>query len=187
MKLILGLGNPEQKYTTTRHNIGFRVVELWGKAQHAHFLTKDKFKAELAEVVVSGEKVLLAKPTTYYNLVGESYRALVDFYKLAPSDVLVVHDELALPFGTIRVREKGSDAGNNGIKSILARGGDETARLRIGVASDHRSVMGDSDFVLGRFSIEEEAILRDAVLPKALELIDDFVANDHIATSHTVT
>ncbi len=148
MKLIIGLGNPEEKYKNTRHNIGFRVLTEYAEKKDVEFALKDKFRACIAELTIDGEKVILAKPTTYYNLVGEAARLITDFYKIAPADILVVHDELALPFGTIRTRIGGSDAGNNGVKSMTQHLGPDTARLRVGVYNELRERMDDADFVL---------------------------------------
>jgi PTH1 family peptidyl-tRNA hydrolase len=187
MKLIFCLGNPEEKYSGTRHNVGFFVADVFAKEHKAEFQLKGKFRAQLAEISVHGEKVLIAKPTTYYNLVGESMRSLIDFYKLEPSDILIVHDELALPFGTVRARIGGSDAGSNGIKSINQHGGQDTNRLRVGIASEMRAVMGDVDFVLGRFNADEQKLLASSIAPKAIELIGIFVADQHEPTSHTIT
>lgn len=186
MKLIFGLGNPESRYDGTRHNIGFSVLDAYADSQDVSFLQKDKFRAQLAECP-GNEKILLAKPVTYYNLVGESLRAIMDFYKLTPDDVLVVHDELALSFGTLRTRHGGSDAGNNGIKSINLHGGSQTVRLRVGVGSEQRAQIADTDFVLGKFTQQEVQALRNKVLPKALEIIDDFVSARHEATTHILT
>ncbi|MEP6710637.1 MAG: aminoacyl-tRNA hydrolase, partial [Candidatus Saccharibacteria bacterium] len=134
MKLIFAQGNPGDQYNTTRHNVGFAILDALAKKFEASFTSKPKFFADIAELNIEGEKILLVKPATFYNETGKSARALVDFYKLAPAtDVLVVHDDLALPFGTLRTREKGSDAGNNGIKSLNAHLGPDYARLRIGI------------------------------------------------------
>ena len=185
MKLILGLGNPEQKYTGTRHNIGFATLDAYAATHEVPFNLKEKFRASIAEVP-GEEKVLLVKPTTYYNLVGESLRLITDFYKVSPNDILIVHDELSLPFGTIRARLGGSDAGNNGIKSVNAHGGTDTARLRVGISSELRARMGDVDFVLGMFSKDEQAALDESIIPKCLDMIDDFIAGQHEPTSHTL-
>lgn len=184
MKLIFGLGNPGPEYMGTRHNIGFLTLDALANESGVTFTEKSKFKAFIAESLINGEKVLLAKPTTFYNLAGESYRAICDFYKLTPEDTLVVHDELALPFGTIRARQGGTDAGNNGIKSINQHGGETSRRLRVGVANDKRQLIGDTDFVLGRFSSEEATALKDTVLPKLLHISHDFAAGNHPHTSH---
>ena len=187
MKLIFALGNPGLEYAQTRHNVGFMVLSAFASQQSGvQFVEKAKFKAYLAELSIDGEKVLLAKPTTFYNLAGESMRAICDFHKIAAKDVLVVHDELALPFGTIRVREGGSDAGNNGIKSINQHGGSETTRLRIGISSEQRVVMGDTDFVLSRFNFKETQLLTKEILPRAFDIVRDFIAENHQITSQTI-
>lgn len=184
MKLIFGLGNPGKQYIGTRHNVGFETLDSIGLKQVAGFVKKDKFKAEIAELNLAGEKVLLARPLTFYNVVGESYRAICDFYKIDPEDTLVVHDELSLPFGTVRVREGGSDAGNNGIKSINQHGGQNSMRIRVGVANDDRQLIGDTDFVLGKLSIDETKRFRSDILPTLHSLIEDFSAGNLTVTSH---
>lgn len=185
MKLLFCLGNPGSEYNGTRHNIGFASADFYTRQKGIEFIAKPKFKALIADYTAN-EKILIAKPTTFYNQVGESYRALCDFYKLEPKDTLIVHDELALPFGTLRTRVGGSDAGNNGIKSINQHGGQDSLRLRIGVANALRARIGDVDFVLGRFTQEEQAALDNTKLPKIAELLDSFVAENHTITSHRV-
>lgn len=184
MKLIVGLGNPEERFKHTRHNVGFRVLSEYGAEKGAEFLGKDKFRAYIAELNIGGEKVILAKPTTYYNLVGESVRLISDFYKIAPEDILVIHDELALPFGTIRTRLGGSDAGNNGIKSVNQHIGDKTARIRIGVYNELRDRIDDADFVLSNFTKEEDEALENGLYKKAIEIIDRFIIGDFEHTTH---
>ena len=186
MKVIIGLGNPETRYNNTRHNTGFAVVDAIAKEASASFQTRDKFKAHVAETTISGEKVLLVKPLTFYNESGQSYRAIVDFYKLEPEDVLIIHDELSLPFGTVRNRVGGSDAGNNGIKSINTHGGDTTARIRVGVGNEHRTVMGDTDFVLGKLTKDEAELFNTSLLPKMIETINHFVIGSFDPTSYSV-
>lgn len=183
MKLIFALGNPESRYSDTRHNVGFAVLNSYAEEQGATWQSKDKFKAQITELSAGGEKVILAKPTTYYNLVGESARALMDFYKLSPQDVLVVHDDLALDFGTIRTRIGGSGGGSNGIKSINTHGGETTFRLRIGIANDLSEQLAGADFVLSTFSSSESKQLPD-IKKKVAEIIDDFVANKLEMTTH---
>ncbi len=183
MKIIFGLGNPADEYGGTRHNVGFAVLDAYAGEKGAQFQPKTKYKALIAETKLAGEKVLLVKPTTYYNLVGESLRTLVDFYKLEPADVLVVHDDLALPFGTLRTRVGGSDAGSNGLKSIIQHGGEASARLRIGITNELRSRMDDVDFVLSKFSANEAKALHD-LQPKIAEIIDDFIGGDFDHTTH---
>jgi PTH1 family peptidyl-tRNA hydrolase len=184
MKLIIGLGNPEERYRNTRHNIGFRVLDSFAAEKDAEFQQKDKFKALVAELTVDSEKVILAKPTTYYNNVGEAARLISDFYKIAPEDTLIIHDELALPFGTIRTRIGGSDAGNNGIKSINQHLGPDTARIRIGIYNDLRDRIDDADFVLSHFTSDESVPLSDIIVPKTLVITDRFITGNFVHTTH---
>lgn len=168
MKLIVGLGNPGKEYAATRHNIGESVLRAVVAGKFAgddacEFQEKPKFKAEVCQVEVGEEKVLLAIPTTYYNLSGEAVRAICDFYKIEPMDVLVIHDELALPFGTIRTRVGGSDAGNNGVKSIIAHIGQRFGRVRIGIWNERRDNMDDAAFVLAKLNSLETAMLPDII------------------------
>lgn len=187
MKIIFAQGNPEDKYAHTRHNVGWQILDAYAEQQSASFKPEKKFHADIATIGQGDEKVLLVKPTTYYNETGRSARAIVDFYKLDPAtDILVVHDDLALPLGTLRVREKGSDAGNNGIKSLNTHLGESYHRLRIGVWSEPRNHVDDVTFVLGKFSAEEQGQLNEAITPKAAEIIDSFVADSHQITSHSV-
>jgi peptidyl-tRNA hydrolase, PTH1 family len=183
MKLIIGLGNPEERYTRTRHNVGFFTLSTYAAEQRSDFQLKDKFKAYIAEITVAGEKIILAKPTTYYNNVGESARAIADFYKIDPSDILIIHDELALPFGTIRTRIGGSDAGNNGIKSMNQHCGESTSRIRIGVYNELRDRIDDANFVLSNFTSDEQSALDD-LQPKLHALIDSFVRGTFETTTH---
>lgn len=185
MKLILAQGNPGTDFAQTRHNIGFMVIDTLAAQHQLNWTSKSKFHADIAEFTIAGEKVLLVKPTTFYNETGGAARALVDFYKLEPArDVLVIHDDLALPLGTIRVREKGSDAGNNGIKSLNAHLGENYTRLRIGTWNELRDKMGDIDFVLAKFSAEESKRLHDDIIPHALTLIESFCQGTLETTSH---
>lgn len=175
MKLIIGLGNPEARYDNTRHNVGFLLLDRIAAAHDAPWQEKPKFKGSIAEITIGGEKAFLLKPTTYYNLSGESARAVIDFYKLSASDdVLVLHDELALPFGTLRTRLSGSDAGNNGIKSVSQHIGQTYARIRVGIANDFSERMDAADFVLSRFSADELRAM-NALAVHVGEFIEDFV------------
>lgn len=186
MKLIFALGNPGSEYTGTRHNTGFMAIDSIAQKCGGSFAEKTKFGAYVAEYSHGGEKVLLVKPTTFYNEVGLSARALIDFYKLSPSeDVLVIHDELALPFGTIRTRKKGSDAGNNGIKSLNAHIGEAYARIRVGIhAPDHTG--SDAGYVLSRFNSDEAKALKEEIIPKIHELATAFLTGKLEDTSYAI-
>jgi PTH1 family peptidyl-tRNA hydrolase len=185
MKVIFAQGNPGAQYANTRHNVGFLIVDRVARQHRADFIKKPKFHAEIAEVQIAAEKVLLVKPSTFYNETGQSARLLTDFYKLsAASDLLAIHDDLALPLGTLRIRESGRDAGNNGIKSLNAHLGSNYTRIRVGIYNDLRDRIHDADFVLSNFTKAEADTLNDAVIPKVVELIDAFCAGKIEATSH---
>lgn len=187
MKVIFAQGNPGDQYAATRHNVGWQVLDRIAAKQGVSFTDKPKFFARVAEYQTGDEKVLLVKPATFYNETGKSARSLIDFYKLDPAtDLLVLHDELALPLGTLRVRDKGSDAGNNGIKSLNSHITPDYHRLRIGIANDLRGRMDNADFVLSRFTKSEQETLLGIILPKAIEIVDDFIDGTHQLTSHTL-
>ena len=179
MKVILALGNPGEKYTYTRHNAGFLVIDQLAAGQSAHFSNKPKFFADIAELnnvklastanaksrtASPQEKVLLVKPTTYYNEVGIAARALMDFYKLTLDDLLIIHDDTALDFGKIRVRKGGESAGNNGLKSLHRHVGSDFWHIRIGTDNLLRRQIGDVDFVLSKFNADERTILQNWVI-----------------------
>ncbi len=187
MKIIFAQGNPGSQYARTRHNTGFVVLDLLADKESGAWRSESKFHAEIAEIYLNNEKVLLVKPLSFYNETGQVARAFIDFYKLDPSqDFLVIHDELALPFGTIRVREKGSDAGNNGIKSLNSHLGPDYARIRVGIWNDKRDLMDDADFVLSAFSSDEAALLKSQFDLKIEPLIHQFVNGTLENTSHKV-
>ena len=175
MKVILALGNPGDKYAYTRHNVGFLVIDQLAAGQSAQFSSKPKFSADIAELNMSGEKNLLVKPTTYYNEVGIAARAILDFYKLALDDLLIIHDDTALGFGKIRVRKGGRDAGSNGLKSLHNHIGADFWHIRIGTDNLLRRQIGDVDFVLSKFNADEQKILRDWTIPEAIKLIGTFL------------
>lgn len=183
MKIILGQGNPGADYATSRHNLGFMVLDAFAQAHDLNFQAKPKFKADLAEFNHNGDKILLVKPTTFYNDTGQTARALLDFYKLDPTNLLIVHDELALPFGVIRTRLGGSDAGNNGVKSINRAIGPATARLRLGIWNDQRERIDDASFVLSRLS-QAEAQQWPSIRQRACDLIDHFLDDRFTASTH---
>lgn len=184
MKLLFAQGNPGKQYQRSRHNIGFMVIDYIAAHYGASFVTKTKFNALVADITIDDEKILLVKPQTFYNETGTAARALVDFYHINPSkDMLAIHDDHALPFGTIRVRNHGSDAGNNGVKSLNRHVGDQYWRLRIGTSSDSRQVGAATSFVLGSFTQNEETEIKEYIIPTASRLCDDFIKNKLEPTS----
>lgn len=184
MKLILAQGNPEKRYETTRHNIGWRVLDALASKEGAEWKLDKKHNAEIALFHHNGEKTLLVKPRTYYNETGRTAQSLVQFFKLNPAtDIAVLHDDLALPFGTLRIRGKGSDAGNNGIKSLNAHLGADYARIRIGIWNELRDRMNDADFVLSAFSRKEQEQLQTDVIPATIKFVDQFLEGNLEAVS----
>lgn len=163
MKLIVGLGNPGKQYDKTRHNIGFEVIDYLSKSLHIP-LDQSKHKGVFGVGNVRGEKVFLLKPLTYMNLSGESVRPLMDYFNIALEDLIVIYDDLDLPVGRIRLRQKGSAGGHNGMKSIIAHvGSQEFNRIRVGV---NRPSNGQpiSDYVLSRFTKDEQEMIDQVVL-----------------------
>jgi len=171
MKIIVGFGNPGSKYNFTRHNLGFLALDFYAKVHKLGWQNKPKFNA----LITKDEErdLLFVKAQNYYNEVGQSIRAIMDFYKLKPQDFLVICDDFNLEFGKIRFRERGSAGGNNGLKSLISHFGTEDfPRLRVGTANDSlRSQVGDVDFVLSRFNDSEHE-----KLPKILREIEEFIA-----------
>lgn len=173
MFLIAGLGNPEKKYDNTRHNIGFEAVKLFASENNIS-LNKNKFKAVFGEGYVGSEKVITALPQTYMNLSGESIGEIASFYKIPNENVIIVHDDISLDIGRIRIREKGSAGGHNGLKSIISHlGGDVFCRIKIGIGAPNHEDYDLADFVLGSFSKEEQKILESVLkdVSRAIECI----------------
>ena len=157
MKLVVGLGNPGDKYNFTRHNFGFLALDFYFKVKHLTWHDKPKFGAIWAKY----DDLLFIKPQDYYNESGKAVRAFMQYHKIPPEDILVICDDFDLPFGVTRYRAKGSAGGNNGLKSIIAElGTTEFPRLRLGTGNDTlRRKLGDVDFVLSKFTPEEKAEL----------------------------
>jgi len=178
MKLIIGLGNPGKEYTRTRHNIGRRLVEFIAGEENVKLASKKSQKAAMATILWSDETVQLAHPLTYMNLSGEVVAWLVKYWKIAADkDLLVVVDDVALPFGKFRLRSEGSSGGHNGLASIEEHlGGRQYPRLRIGIgpredkitAKDAGACKPLRDYVLSTFSVAEEKRMRE-LLDKGAE------------------
>ena len=160
MFLIVGLGNPGKEYDGTRHNIGFAAVDYIADKYNIE-LNRIKFKGVFGEGFIDGKKVILLKPTTYMNLSGESIREVINFYKISNEEVIVIYDDISLEVGRLRIREKGSHGGHNGIKSIIANlGTDVFPRVKIGVGAPKGNLVSH---VLGKFSEDEIEILRETI------------------------
>ncbi len=163
MYVIVGLGNPEQKYEGTRHNIGFSAITALADEYNISVDTA-KHRALIGKGVIEGQKVILAKPLTYMNLSGESVRNLADYYKIIPEEqLIVVYDDINLAVGKLRIRAKGSAGGHNGMKSIIKHlGTQEFPRVRIGVGEKPPG-WDLADHVLSRFPCDEEPLVREAL------------------------
>jgi PTH1 family peptidyl-tRNA hydrolase len=192
VKLIIGLGNPGAEYAHTRHNFGWSVLDyLAQQFQASAWHHKPKFQAEIAEAELDGEKILLVKPQTFYNLSGETARSLRDFYHLSNADILVIHDDMDLRVGQLRARRGGADAGNNGIKSLNQHLGADFARLRIGsgVTSNANGLTkpesDQADYVLSRPTADELAILRQFE-PVIFQIVCDFARGEFTETTYRV-
>jgi PTH1 family peptidyl-tRNA hydrolase len=166
MKLIVGLGNPGRKYVGTRHNIGFDVLAELARRRNAP-APRTSNDAELAEVAISGERVLLAAPQTFMNLSGRAVRRILDFYKLPLSELLVICDDLNLPTGRLRLRRSGSAGGQKGLQNIIEHVTTEDfARLRIGIDRPPER-MDSAAYVLQKFSSTEKELIRPAIAEAA--------------------
>lgn len=161
-KLIVGLGNPGAEYRNSRHNLGFITVDYLAEQLGLEF-NKNKFSASVAEGRYQGEKLLLLKPQTFMNCSGQAVAAAVDFYKIPHEDILILFDDMDLPCGQLRLRQKGSAGGHNGIKDIIAHLGNDNQISRCKIGINH-PLYGDTvNYVLGSFSEEEKELLRPAV------------------------
>ena len=175
MFIIAGLGNPDEKYQGTRHNVGFDVVDRLAEKYQIAIDTK-KHRALIGKGVIEGQKVLLVKPQTYMNLSGESIRSLVEYYKIDPEEeLLVIYDDISLEVGQLRIRRKGSAGGHNGIKNIIAHlGTQEFPRIKVGVG-DKPPRMDLADYVLSRFSKEDREKMEQA-FKDAAEAVEVMIA-----------
>ncbi|MFA6047546.1 MAG: aminoacyl-tRNA hydrolase [Parcubacteria group bacterium] len=164
MKLIIGLGNPGKQYENTRHNVGFMMVDrIKEKYDFPDFTLNKKFNSEISERLldskfkIQNSKFLLLKPQTFMNNSGDSVRTILDFYKLSPEDIIVIHDDIDLPLGEYKIATQSGSAGHNGVEDIITKlGTKEFQRIRIGIATENlRSQIEPADFVLQNFSGEE--------------------------------
>ena len=173
MKLVVGLGNPGKEYENTRHNIGFELVDMFAKKYGCTLKKVDKFNAEIFDININGEKVIVVKPLSYMNLSGTVVSKYANFYNIDANDILVIQDDLDMSFGKIRIAYNSSSGGHNGIKNIIdCLGTKEFVRVKIGISND--KTIDTKDYVLGKFNKEEREILNGIYL-KLENIIDDFV------------
>jgi PTH1 family peptidyl-tRNA hydrolase len=170
MYVIIGLGNPGKEYAETKHNVGFRVIDKLADKYNID-VTKFKQRAFTGDGMINGKKVQLVKPQTYMNLSGESVKEVMSFYKVPIENMIVIFDDISLPISMIRIREKGSAGGHNGIKNIIAHmGTDVFSRIKVGIGEKPNG-WDLADYVLAKFS-KDEAPLIETGIDKAAEAVE---------------
>ncbi len=173
IKLIVGVGNPGIEYELTRHNVAWIFLDTWDKLSTSSW--QSKFKGQYSSFSHKGEKVYTLKPETFMNLSGESVGPMCKFFKIKPEEVLVIHDEVDLPFGQVQMKKGGGLAGHNGLKSISQHlGTQDFYRLRIGVDKPKRGSV--ASWVLGKFPVEDTADL-EKVLNASAKCLDVFLTS----------
>jgi PTH1 family peptidyl-tRNA hydrolase len=172
MRLIAGLGNPGPRYQSTRHNLGFRVIdELARQCGVPASAFKERFHGEIASARLGDEELLLLRPQTFMNESGRSVQAACTFYKIKPSELIVAHDELDVPFPEVRLKQGGGDGGNRGVRSVTASLGPDYVRIRLGIGRPPPDFRGDvADFVLQAFPSAELAAV-DQMVARATEAV----------------
>ena len=170
MKLIVGLGNPGNEYNNTRHNIGFYYLDLFANKLNISF--KEKFNGMYCKIKIGNEDVILLKPLTFMNLSGESVIKFVNYFKIKVEDILVIHDDLDINLGRIKLKDNGSSGGHNGIKNIIFNLNSENfKRLKIGISKNNN--YDTKDYVLGHFTREEQEIIKSNE-EKILNILNDY-------------
>ena len=175
-KLIVGLGNPENQYGDTRHNVGFSVVnEL--KKQVQTISCASKFKVDVGELHQGGQKTFILKPTAYMNESGSPVGEFAKFYKIVPEEILVIHDDLDLPLGNLRLSEGGSSGGHNGVQSVIDNFGANFWRMRVGIGSNKEFGLSAEDYVLQKFKPEEKEVIEKSII-KAAKIVSKIIGNE---------
>jgi len=196
MKLVIGLGNPGPEYQKTRHNIGFQIIDMIADDLILKsFKQNKKFQAEICEGTFGEQKIILAKPQTFMNNSGISVKKIKTFYKIKPQDIIIIHDDIDLPIGVIRISQDASSGGHKGIESIIynlkssakggsASGGKNLIRIRIGIANELRTKIPADKFVLQKFSLEDEKKLKNIFL-NALNAIQMLIEGEKLEKVQT--
>lgn len=183
--LIIGLGNIGDDYVNTRHNMGFLCVDHYAvKNDFPNWVEKKDLYSQETSKTIGNARVILIKPTTLMNDSGKAVQAVQHFYKIDNDCTLVIHDELDIDFGKIRLRRGGSDAGNNGVKSLIKNGADDTWRLRIGIGPKSPEQIESQDYVLGKFSKEQNEKL-PKITNGARSIIDEYIHSGGILETET--
>jgi len=172
--LIVGLGNPGLEYHNTRHNAGFKAVDLISDRLNFSLSNSDKFKCTISSGIYKGKKLIIIKPNTYMNLSGESVQLVKSYYNISPDDIFVFHDEIDLPISSVKMKTGGSNAGHNGLKSIDKHIGLNYHRIRIGVGRPENG-QDVASYVLGKFSSEEKRHI-DKITETLFEKFDDILS-----------
>ena len=175
--IIVGLGNPGRQYEGTRHNAGFIALNYLAEQLNVK-VNRIKFKSTVGEATVAGHRCLLMKPSTYMNLSGQAVTEAMRFYKLPPEKVVILCDDINLDVGKIRIRRKGSDGGQNGVKNIIyLSGSDEFPRIKVGIGKKPHPDYDLKDWVLSRFSDKDKQLLKE-ILPKIADAVGLIVCGD---------
>ena len=188
MKIIVGLGNPGEKYAATRHNVGFFFADkLQNNFSFPAYDSNKKFQAEVSKGKIGNTEVLFLKPQTFMNLSGTATRAALDFYKLSPDDLLVIHDDLDIALGKCKLATDSSSAGHNGVQNIIDQlGTQKFRRLRVGIGQEEEGApvcrLGAHDFVLGKFGPEETEAM-EKLFPNILQEIEKFIGTENKNTA----
>lgn len=182
-KLIVGLGNPGKAYEATRHNIGFATLDAFAEAtsEIEPWMVKKDLKCQFATGRMGDTKIILIKPTTFMNLSGEAVSAVMSFYKITSENTLVIHDELDIDFGQIRLKVGGGSAGHNGLKSIIGQIGENFGRVRIGIGPKTPIEIDSADFVLKKFSATELAQLSN-LYRETNSIINEYIYGTQLPT-----
>lgn len=184
--LLVGLGNLGSEYDLTRHNIGFEVLDAFvaKQSEMQGWVNKKDMKCHLSQGQFGDTRVYVIKPTTYMNLSGEAVQAVVNFYKIAPDFITVIHDELDINFGQIRLRVGGGSAGHNGVKSVTQHISEQYGRVRIGIGPKTPEQMDSADFVLQKFSTDEQSELPNLV-KECSAILTEYIYSGQALTTET--
>lgn len=184
--LIAGLGNPGKEYDLTRHNVGFHILDQFvaKQSEMEDWINKKDLKCHIAQGQFGDTKVFMIKPQTFMNLSGEAVRAVADFYKISPDFLAVIHDELDINFGQIRLRTGGSAAGHNGVKSVTQQLGEGYGRIRVGIGPKTPEQMDSADFVLQKFSQAEQEQLPNMV-KESSAILTEFIYSGQALPTET--
>ncbi len=177
MKLIIGLGNPGKEYQNTRHNVGFLFADaLISNIQYPISKLDKQINAEIVKGTLDKKRIIVAKPQTYMNNSGVAVQALINFYKLKPSHLIIIHDDKDIPFGEFKIQTNRGAAGHKGIQSIIDQlGTKDFTRVRVGVAPQNKIIRDTAEFVLGKFTKEEQKLLTEVII-RVVEELKNLVA-----------